>query len=113
MSKCKTSEHMWKAESQLFAALGDATRLAIIATLSDGQPRPIHALTEQTSMSRQAVTKHLKVLERSNLVVKRKNGRETEFELRQNGLSDAQSYLDTIAQHWDSSLERLRKHVED
>ena len=62
-----------------FAALGDPTRLAIIARLADGEPRSIAALTAGAPMTRQAMTKHLRVLEDAGLVASERAGREARF----------------------------------
>lgn len=99
-------------ESQVFAALGDPTRLKIISRLSDGEKRPIGELTAMTSISRQGVTKHLKMLERAGLVSNHRVGRESRFGLNPDGFRHAQNYLQTIEGQWDNALERLRAHVE-
>ena len=103
---------MLQNNAKVFAALGDETRLLIVSLLSDGRPRPIYELTEHTSMSRQAVSKHLKVLESSKLVVKRRAGRECKYELSQNGFGKAQDCLSLLASRWDDALRRLREQVE-
>lgn len=104
---------MSASEPEIFAALGDKTRLHLVSRLSDGSERHIHELTSPMSMSRQAVTKHLKVLERAGLVSVHKVGRESRYRLQPDGFSRAQAYLGNIAAQWDRVLERLKLHVED
>ena len=103
---------MLQIDSAVFAALGDSTRLQMIACLADGAPRPIRQLTQQTSISRQAVTKHLQVLEKAGLVKASKIGRENRFALNPDGLKPAQTYLNEISEQWDAALLRLADHVE-
>ena len=78
----------------MFAALGDDTRLHLVARLSAGGPQSIVALTDSVEVSRQAVTKHLVALEEAGLVRSSKDGRERIWELDPRRLSDAQRYLD-------------------
>ncbi len=96
----------------LFAALGDSTRLALLARLSRDGPLSIAMLAEDAAISRQGVTKHLQVLEEAGLAVSRREGRERIFELRPGQLAAAYRYLDQIGRQWDAALERLRAHVE-
>ena len=97
----------------VFAALGDETRLEIVARLSAGGPQSIVRLTEQARVSRQAVTKHLVALEAAGLVRSRRDGRERVWEIQPKRLADARSYLDRISDQWDEAIERLRAAVED
>jgi DNA-binding transcriptional ArsR family regulator len=101
------------AAAPLFAALGDPTRLALVSGLSGGGPMTITALTEHTDVTRQAVTKHLRMLERVGLVTSTKHGRETRFELAPEKLEEARAHLATISAQWDAALERLRAFVEE
>jgi DNA-binding transcriptional ArsR family regulator len=96
----------------VFAALGDPTRLALIARLSDGEPRSISALSADSAITRQAVTKHLRVLEQSGLVRAERVGRESRFAFRPERVIEAKSYLDAVSSQWDDALERLRALVE-
>ncbi|PWU72469.1 transcriptional regulator [Ochrobactrum sp. POC9] len=99
--------------SLVFAALADPTRLALIETLSDGESRSIVALSQNGSITRQAVTKHLSVLEQAKLVEREKIGRESRFRLHPAPLIDARAYLATVSRQWDNALQRLRRFVED
>lgn len=96
----------------LFAALGDETRLALLHQLGDGAPRSIARLTDATSLTRQAVTKHLRILEDVGLVRHAREGRETHYRLDPKPLHDAKLALDAIAQQWDDALARLKAFVE-
>ena|SRR5579871_942007 len=101
-----------RAHAPLFAALGDATRLALIARLSRGEPCSIAELTAGTKLTRQAVTKHLRVLERARIVHSRRTGRESRFELDPRPIESLSLYLDRISAQWDQALARLRAFVE-
>lgn len=96
----------------IFAALGDPTRLALLARLSDGQLRSISVLAADTDLTRQAVTKHLHVLEQAGLVRSRRIGRESRFGFRPEPLAEARAYLDRVSEQWDDALARLRAFVE-
>jgi DNA-binding transcriptional ArsR family regulator len=96
----------------VFAALGDETRLKIIAALCVGGAMSITQLTAGTDLTRQAVTKHLAVLQHVGLVRGAKVGRERLWEFEPNRLDDARRSLEMIALQWDRALERLRAAVE-
>ena len=96
----------------VFAALGDRTRLSLLMKLSDGRTRSIAMLSADTRLTRQAVTKHLRVLEGVGLVESTRSGRETRFVCRPEPFKAARAYLDAVSAHWDDALERLRAHVE-
>jgi DNA-binding transcriptional ArsR family regulator len=96
----------------VFAALGDETRLALLMKLSDGQTQSISRLSADSRLTRQAVTKHLQVLERAGLVSSMRIGRESQFAFRPEPLAEASSYLDRVSAQWDDALSRLRSFVE-
>ena len=96
----------------VFAALGDETRLRIVARLSEESPLSIVRLTSGTSVSRQAITKHLHALAAAGLVRSERSGRERLWQLRKARLARAGRYLDRISEQWDQALERLRRSVE-
>src|ERR1700753_2695930 len=98
--------------ASLFAALGDETRLRIVSRLSRGGPSSIVALTGEFDISRQAVTKHLRVLEGARLVRGSRPGRESTWELLPRRLQQARQSLDQISADWDDALGRLREFVE-
>ncbi|WP_303830699.1 ArsR/SmtB family transcription factor [Asticcacaulis taihuensis] len=99
-------------EAAVFAALGDETRLALVKRLQAG-PASIVGLTGEANISRQAVTKHLHVLEKAGLVTCARLGRTTVWQLERPKFDDARHYLDIISRQWEGALERLRVHVED
>jgi DNA-binding transcriptional ArsR family regulator len=101
-----------KARASLFAALGDETRLSVLARLSRGEPQSISRLTAGTKLTRQAVTKHLRVLAEAGVVRSLRSGRESLFELKPQPLEEARDYLDEVSRHWDDALARLKAHVE-
>jgi len=101
------------AAARIFAALGDPTRLDILKTLSDGESRSIAALSTDRRLTRQAVTKHLHVLEAAGLVASARVGRESRFAYRAEPLAEARWFLEAVSARWDASLERLRAFVED
>jgi DNA-binding transcriptional ArsR family regulator len=96
----------------IFAALGDATRLQIVARLCDAGPQSIVRLAAGAAVSRQAVTKHLHALEKAGLIRGSRVGRERIWELRTRRLSEARRYLDQISDQWDAAIQRLRALVE-
>ena len=97
----------------VFAALGDETRLSLIGTLADGQPRSISRLAEGSALTRQAITKHLRVLQGAGVVICVRVGRESRFAFRPGPLKEAQSYLDRVSGQWERALSRLRRFVEE
>jgi DNA-binding transcriptional ArsR family regulator len=97
----------------IFAALGDETRLALVAKLSEGRPRSISKLTQGTRLTRQAVTKHLRVLEDARIVSRVKAGRESLFELDPTPIKQVREFVDVVSEQWDQSLARLKAFVEE
>ena len=95
-----------------FAALGDPTRLAVVNRLALGEAQSIARLTEGTLLTRQAMTKHLKVLEGVGLLRQVKVGRESRFALDPAPLADLKAFLDLVSRQWDDALDRLRTFVE-
>jgi DNA-binding transcriptional ArsR family regulator len=96
----------------VFAALGDETRLSLVAALSGGEARSIAQLTGGTRMTRQAITKHLKVLENAGIVRSERAGRESLFEFDPAPLTDLQTYLERVSEQWNQVLGRLKILVE-
>ena len=96
----------------VFAALGDATRLALVARLCAGGPLSIARLTTGSDLTRQAITKHLGVLARAGLVSDVRQGRERIWALDPAHLEEARGWLDEISIQWDKALDRLRRFVE-
>jgi DNA-binding transcriptional ArsR family regulator len=99
--------------ASVFAALGDETRLSVLAMLSAGEPQSIARLTAGTKLTRQAVTKHLRVLEEAGVVRSTCAGRESLFELEPKPIEDLRDYLDEVSKQWDDALDRLKRFIED
>jgi DNA-binding transcriptional ArsR family regulator len=97
----------------VFAALGDETRLRLVARLSVEGALSIAQLTTGGSITRQAVTKHLHVLADAGLAHSTQHGRERLWELKPKTLLTAREYLDQVSAHWDAALGRLQQLVED
>jgi DNA-binding transcriptional ArsR family regulator len=72
----------------------------------------ISSLTAGSRVTRQAISKHLRVLEGAGLVRSRRRGRESIWQLEQRRLQEARRYLALISSQWDDALGRLRKLVE-
>jgi DNA-binding transcriptional ArsR family regulator len=102
-----------RTRAAIFAALGDETRLAVLAKLAGGAPQSIARLTEGTRLTRQAVTKHLHVLESAGVVKSLRIGRESRFALEPKPLDEARAYLDHVSRQWDAALARLKAFVEE
>jgi DNA-binding transcriptional ArsR family regulator len=96
----------------VFAALGDRTRLRIVSRLCEGGPQSIMRLSKGARVSRQAITKHLRVLDAAGLARGSRAGRERVWELRTTQLSRVQRYLNEISLQWDVAIDRLKALVE-
>lgn len=108
----KTLNPRARTHAPLFAALGDETRLALLAKLNHGQQRSITDLAHNSPLTRQAITKHLRVLERAHLVRCTHSGRERLYELDPLPIQSLKNYLDALSSQWDAALDRLRAFVE-
>ena len=101
-----------KARARVFAALGDKTRLALVAKLCSGEPSSIAQLSDESKLTRQAITKHLGVLERAGIVRSSHAGRERIFQFDPEPIESLQVYLTSVSKQWDQTLARLKSHVE-
>jgi DNA-binding transcriptional ArsR family regulator len=102
-----------KERASVFAALGDETRLSLIVKLSNGPPQSISRLAEGSTLTRQAITKHLRVLEGAGVVHSVRVGRESMFEFRPKPLKELQSYLERVSNQWEHALARLKSFIEN
>jgi DNA-binding transcriptional ArsR family regulator len=93
--------------------LGDETRLRLISRLCNDGPMSITRLTHGTKVTRQAITKHLEVLQEAGLVRNTRRGRERIWQLEQRRLKEARHWLELISKQWDDALGRLKKFVEE
>ena len=96
----------------VFAALGDETRLRLVVLLCNDGPTSIVKLSAGFAITRQAITKHLRVMEEAGLVRSTQLGRESVWEIQQERLKEAQRHLQTISVQWDQTLGRLKRVVE-
>ena len=92
----------------LFAALGDETRLALVARLCAGGPQSITRLATGAGVTRQAITKQLHALGEVGLVRDTRRGRERIWELEPKRLEKARRCLDQISADWDTAINRLK-----
>jgi DNA-binding transcriptional ArsR family regulator len=102
-----------RAAAAVFFALGDGTRLSVVRKLGSAGAQSATELSEGAKVTRQAIVKHLRVLEGAGLVTLEKRGREVVYSLETRRLADARAFLDGISAGWDRALERLRRLVEE
>jgi DNA-binding transcriptional ArsR family regulator len=93
-----------------FAALADPTRRAILARLADGDAT-VNELAEPFAISLQAVSKHLKVLERAGMITRGRTAQLRPSRLRGAPLKDAVDWLETYRRFWQESFDRLDEHL--
>jgi DNA-binding transcriptional ArsR family regulator len=114
MSRARSASPAYLTDAApLFAALGDETRLGVVARLCREGPLSIARLSEDAEVTRQAITKHLEALAGAGLVRDTRRGRERIWELEPRRLEVARRCLERISTQWDSALERLREFVEE
>lgn len=101
------------ASAPLFSALGDETRLRLVSRLCDHGPLSVSSLAAGSSVTRQAITKHLRVLEGAGLARNTRHGRESLWQIDDQRLADARHQMNLISRQWDEALGRLRKLVEE
>jgi DNA-binding transcriptional ArsR family regulator len=101
-----------KTRASVFAALGDETRLSVLTRLANGRAQSISRLTAGTNLTRQAVTKHLRVLEDAGVIRCLRVGRESRFALAPKPIDDIRDYLERVSRQWDDALARLKALVE-
>lgn len=112
MSRPSAAKRSTADAASVFWALGDVTRLALVARLAAGDGLSIVRLCEGTPVTRQAVTKHLHVLADAGLVRHERRGRERIWELEPEKLVEARAFLERVSARWDEAIDRLRAHVE-
>ncbi|WP_027484319.1 metalloregulator ArsR/SmtB family transcription factor [Rhodanobacter sp. OR87] len=96
----------------VFAALGDPTRLALVTRLCDGSRRSITQLCDDQPLTRQAISKHLRVLEDARVVRSERTGRESLYTLDPQPIGELREYIDLVSSQWDDALARLKSFVE-
>ena len=102
-----------RAAAAVFFALGDETRLSVVKKLGSGAALSATALSQDAEVTRQAIAKHLSVLEGAGLVSSEKQGREVLYALESRRLAQAQAFLEGISAGWDRAVSRLRDLVEE
>jgi DNA-binding transcriptional ArsR family regulator len=102
----------FRVSAPIFAALGDKTRLDLVARLCSGGPLSIARLTAGADITRQAITKHLNILADAGLVRDIRVGRERLWEVETRQLEEARRCLERISSQWDDALARLKFAVE-
>jgi DNA-binding transcriptional ArsR family regulator len=112
MSRRSAAAHSYKEAAPVFAALGDETRLRLVARLCREGPLSITRLSEDEQVTRQAITKHLATLAEAGVVRGARSGRERIWQLQPERLADAERHLAGISAQWDAAIERLRRFVE-
>jgi len=109
------SPHMSNPEpdpAAVLAALGDPTRLQLVSRLAGGDTRSIADLCSGLALTRQGVTKHLRVLEKAGIVRSNRVGRESRFTYVPEPVKQACTYLNTVSEQWEDALVRLQELVE-
>jgi DNA-binding transcriptional ArsR family regulator len=101
------------AVAGVFFALSDETRLSVVKKLGAGAALSATALSDGARVTRQAVAKHLQVLEGAGLVTHERRGREVLYLLDSSRLDDARAFLDDVSASWDRAIDRLRRMVEE
>lgn len=109
----RRSEVGVQGAAPVFAALGDATRIHMVARLGADGPMSTVRLGLGVGVTRQAIAKHLRVLADAGLVLAARRGREQIWELQRPQLEMARRCLEHISSQWDEALERLRALVEE
>jgi DNA-binding transcriptional ArsR family regulator len=98
--------------STTFAALADPTRRAILARLARGEAT-VNELAEPFPISLQAVSKHLKVLERAGLITRGRSAQLRPSRLQARALKEVADWVSDYRGHWEESFDRLGEHLED
>jgi DNA-binding transcriptional ArsR family regulator len=103
--------HRAQASSDVFRAIADPTRRAILDRLRKG-PANAGALAADFRSSRPAVSRHLRVLREARLVVDKRVGRERVYEVDTVPLEDVAGWIEGYRSFWQASLDQLKKHLE-
>lgn len=99
--------------SDVFEAVADSTRRGLLERLREGKSLSLKELADQLPISRQAVTKHLRVLEGAGLIDHEWHGRERMHRLKPEPLQQLDDWLAPYAAAWDRRLARLRRHLKE
>lgn len=96
----------------MFEALADPVRRRLVSQLAESSPRTATQLAQHHTISRQAVVKHLAILERARLVATQRAGREKHYILTPEPLKQLGRWIDTVSVRWEARLARLKRLVE-
>jgi len=96
--------------SEIFAALADPTRRAILARLAESDAT-VNELAEPFSISLPAISRHLKVLEKAGLITRSRSAQWRSSSLRAEPLAEVAAWMDPYRQFWDENLDRLEAHL--
>ena len=113
MKTVSSSAKQFVKSAPLFAALGDETRLSLLLQLGEANLASITQLSEGRPQTRQAIRKHLQILEDACLVRGVRRGRENLFQVNPKTIATASQSLASISMQWDDALARLKSFVED
>ena len=103
---------MVEQEDRVFAALADATRRRLLATLARGSPLTTTQLVRAFPISRQGIVKHLALLAQAGLVQAQTKGREKQYVLEPHSLQPASAWIEAVGRQWEERLQRLQHLVE-
>ena len=104
--------HRVRADADIYRAIADPTRRAILDRLRGG-PAPVNALAEDFRQSRPSISKHLRVLRQARLVSERRSGRERLYRLQPAPLREVQRWIEGYRDFWQTSLGNLKRLLED
>jgi DNA-binding transcriptional ArsR family regulator len=96
----------------VFSAIADSNRRKILMLLAE-EELTVNSITEEFKMSRPAISKHLKVLLKTNLVIPRQEGRERYYSLNVEPLNQVRNWLKLYDKFWDNKLNALKSYVEN
>jgi DNA-binding transcriptional ArsR family regulator len=99
--------------AEVFSALGDGSRLAVLSKLSRGVALSATVLAEHAPVTRQAIVKHLQILAAAGLVMHHRQGREVLYALQPRRIAEAREFLEAVSVGWDQAIGRLRELVEE
>ena len=103
--------HNMKARRDVYQAIADPTRRAIIGMIA-GEPQNVNAIAEKFDISRQAISLQLKILMDCGLVKIKQQGRERICEAELDKLSEVSAFVDQYRRHWESKLDALETYLE-
>lgn len=104
--------HRPEAGADVFRAIADPTRRAILARLREG-PAPVNALAAEFAQSRPAISKHLRILNAANVVSEQRSGRERIYRIEPGTLRQVDDWISAYRGLWQDNLDRLKAYLEE